>query len=157
MGTSTGGAASAPSTDDISAICATSAPSADDIYLSISYCLRRLISGIMSHVKWSKWLSLFREKSNKNRESRNLVIMTRCSNTLLSCNRKLQYWWRSSMKFTCYIQMIQGTTVGLRCNSQWWIIDTSSARHTQETHPVRIAINQRGEQTLNKDAKTSDV
>ena len=157
MGTSTGGAASAPSTDDISAICATSAPSADDIYLSISYCLRRLISGIMSHVKWSNWLSLFREKSNKNRESRNLVIMTRCSNTLLSCNRKLQYWWRNSMKSTCYIQMIQGTTVGLRCNSQWWIIDTSSARHTQETHPVRIAINQRGEQTLNKDAKTSDV
>ena len=128
--------------------------------------------------------SLFRLKSNSNRESRNLVTMKRYFNLLkmFSCNiAKLRYRWRNSMKFTSYIHMMQGTVISLscnlknislknfvlpaeqpvsrRCDCQWfhWITDTSSARHTQETHPVWIAIEQRGEQTINKDAKPSGV
>ena len=128
--------------------------------------------------------SLFRLKSNSNRESRNLVTMKRYFNLLkmFSCNiAKLRYRWRNSMKFTSYIHMMQGTVISLscnlknislknfvlpaeqpvfrRCDCQWfhWITDTSSARHTQETHPVRTAIEQRGEQTINKDAKPSGV
>ena len=127
--------------------------------------------------------SLFRVKSNSNRESRNLVTLKWYFNLLkmFSCNiAKLRYRWRNSMKFTSYIQMIQGTVISLscnlknilknfvlpaeqpvsrRCDRQWfhWRTDTSSARHTQETHPVRTAIEQHGEQTINKDAKTSGV
>ena len=127
--------------------------------------------------------SLFRVKSNSNRESRNLVTLKWYFNLLkmFSCNiAKLRYRWRNSMKFTSYIQMIQVTVISLscnlknilknfvlpaeqpvsrRCDRQWfhWRTDTSSARHTQETHPVRTAIEQRGEQTINKDAKTSGV
>ena len=46
--------------------------------------------------------------------------------------------------------------VSRRCDCQWfhWITDTSSARQTQETHPVRTAID---EQTTNKDAKPSGM
>ena len=103
--------------------------------------------------------SLFRVKSNSNRESRNLVTLKWYFNLLkmFSCNiAKLRYRWRNSMKFTSYIQMIQGTVISLscnlknilknfvlpaeqpvsrRCDRQWfhWRTDTSSARHTQET------------------------
>ena len=181
MGTSTGGATSAPSANDI---CATSAPSTDNIHLSISFCLRRLISGITSHVTWSKWLlfTLY-GKCDNNRESRGLVTMKWCFSSLkmLSCSRKLRYQWRNSMKFTSYIQMIQGTAissscdskksylknfilpvkqpVSRRCDCQWfhWITGTPSARHTQETHPVRTGIDQRCKQTKNEDTKPGGV
>ena len=47
--------------------------------------------------------------------------------------------------------------VSTRFDCQWFHWITSSAIHTQETHPVRTAIDQRGEQTLNKDAKPSGI
>ena len=125
--------------------------------------------------------SLFRVKFNNNRDSRNLVTTKRyiISLKMLSCNRKLRYRRRNSMEFTNYIQMIQGTTKSLSCglkkislkyfvlsakqpvsrgcDCQWfhWITDTPIARHTQETYPVPTAIDQWGEQTINKDVKTS--
>ena len=104
MGTSRGGTTSAPSTVNI--------------HLSISFCLRISISGIMQHVKWSRALTQndfylhLRVEFNNNRQNINLVTMKQCFNTLkmLSCSRKLQYWWTNSVKFTSYIQMLQGTT-----------------------------------------------
>ena len=125
--------------------------------------------------------SLSRVKFNNNRKNGNLVTMKRCFNTLkmFSYNRKLPYRLRNSMKFTSYIQMVQGTAISLSCDlkksslknvllpakqpvsrrydCQWfhWILDTPSTRHTQETNPVWIVIDPRDEQTINKDAKTS--
>ena len=84
-------------------------------------------------------------------------------------------------KFISYIQMIQGTAVSLSCDLKkitWknfvlsakqpvsrrfdcqllhWIRDTPSARHTQQAQPVRNAIDQTGEKTINKDSKTSGM
>ena len=99
--------------------------------------------------------SLSRVKFNNNRNSKNLVTMKLCFNTLkmLSYNRKLSYRLRNSKKFVSYIQMIQGTAISLSCDlkkssvknvllpakqpvsrrydCQWlhWILDTPSARH----------------------------
>ena len=163
---------------------ATSAPSTNDIHLRISFCLRRLINRITSHVTWSRILtqndfySLFRAKINNIRENRELGNMKCCFNTfkMLSYYRKLRYRWRNFMKFTYCIQMIQGNAISLCCDlkeklseknfilparqpvstrfdCQWfhWIRDAPSVRHTQETHAVRTAIDQRGEQTIKKD------
>ena len=103
---------------------ATSAPSMDDIHLSISFCLKRSMSGIASLVTRSGALiqndsySLFRVKTNNNRENRNLVTMKQyfISLKMLYCNKKLRYQWRNSMKFTSCIQMIQGTAISLNCD-----------------------------------------
>ena len=84
MGTLKGGTTSAPSTNDIRA---TSAPSTDYIYLSISFCMRHSIM----LCDQNDFHSLFRVKSNNNRDRRNLVTMKQYFNLLkmLSCNRKL--------------------------------------------------------------------
>ena len=103
---------------------ATSAPSTNDIHLRISFCLRRLINGITSHVTWSRILtqndfySLFRAKINNIRENRELGNMKCCFNTfkMLSYYRKLRYRWRNFMKFTYCIQMIQGNAISLCCD-----------------------------------------
>ena len=125
--------------------------------------------------------SFFRVKFNNNMKNRNLETKKRCFNTLkmLSYNRKLWYRLRNSMKFTTHIQMIQGTAISLSCDlkknplkkcyssslitearrydCQWFpcILDTPSARHTQETNSVGTVMDQQGEQTKNKDAKAS--
>ena len=163
MGTSKGGATSAPSTNDIRA---TSAPSTDDIHLSISFCLKRSIRGITSYVTWSKLLfSLFRVKSNNKRERRNwwlwngVLILWRGYLATENCDID-----EETMKFTSFIQMIQGAAISLscdlkksslknfvlpakqpltrRCDCQWfhWKAETHSARHTQKIHPLQTAI-----------------
>ena len=135
------------------------------------------LSHMLRDVTQNDFYSLFRAKINNIRENRELGNMKRCFSTfkMLSYNRKLRYWWRNFMKFTYCIQMIQGNAISLCCDlkeklseknfilparqpvstrfdCQWfhWIRDAPSVRHTQETHAVRTAIDQRGEQTIKK-------
>ena len=107
---------------------ATSAPSTDDIHLSVSFCLRRSISGIASHFMESRALiqndsySLFRLKHNNNRENRNLVTMKRFFNALktLSCNRKLRYRWINSMKIKLQLKETFSEKISFfQSNNQW--------------------------------------
>ena len=177
---------------------ATSAPSAVYIYLSISFCTRRSISGITSHVTWSKWLlfTLYGEIQQQQGEqefgdyeailqfAEDVFLQHRKTAISMKKLYEIYKWYNDDTRYRHKLpsfQKIQGTVISLscnlkkisfknfvlpaeqpvsrRCHCQWfhWITDTSSARHTQETHPVRTAIDQRGEQTINKDAKPSGV
>ena len=150
----------------------------EELSRKLLYSFPKRFQRVVTVANTYRWQAGEREScgcsDEKNRKNRNLVTMKRCFNTLkmLSYKRKLWYRLRNSMKFRDHIKMIQGTAISLSCDlkknplkkcysssqitearsydCQWlpWILDTPSARHTQETNSVRTVIDQQGEQTI---------